>query len=136
MTNSFNEINDQSAEIQKNLAQAVNIAKEVPAKINQLLKEKKDLEERTDEIDKLNTDLKTKVSILENKLAEQRTEFEKKLESNDNKIVSLQREFDLAKDDNNKLKDQLKAKDERINILESQKQELTDSLRRQSSQIP
>ncbi len=133
MTNSFNEVTDQLAEIQKNLTQAVNIAKETPVKISQLLKEKKDLEERTEEINRLNTDLKNNVSTLENRLAEQRTEFEKKLESSENTIVSLQRELDLAKDDNNKLKDQLKAKDERINMLESQKQELTDSLRQQSS---
>ena len=133
MTNSFNEVTDQLAEIQKNLTQAVNIAKEAPAKISQLLKEKKDLEERTEEINRLNTDLKNNVSTLENRLAEQRTEFEKKLESSENTIVSLQRELDLAKDDNKKLKDQLKAKDERINMLESQKQELTDSLRQQSS---
>ncbi len=133
MTNSFNEVTDQLAEIQKNLTQAVNIAKEAPAKIGQLLKEKKDLEERTEEINRLNTDLKNNVSTLENRLAEQRTEFEKKLESSENSIISLQRELDLAKDDNNKLEDQLKAKDERINMLESQKQELTDSLRQQSS---
>lgn len=133
MTNSFNEVTDQLAEIQKNLTQAVNIAKETPVKISQLLKEKKDLEERTEEINRLNTDLKNDVSTLENRLAEQRTEFEKKLESSENTIVSLQRELDLAKDDNKKLKDQLKAKDERINMLESQKQELTDSLRQQSS---
>ncbi len=133
MTNSFNEVAEQVTEIQENLKQAVNIVKEVPAKINQLLEEKKALEERTEEINRVNTDLKNKVSTLENRLANQQTDFEKKIESSENKIISLQRELDLAKDDIKKLKDQLGEKDERIKILESQKKELTDSLRQISS---
>lgn len=133
MTNSFNEVAEQVTEIQENLKQAVNIVKEVPAKINQLLDEKKALEERTEEINRVNTDLKNKVSTLENRLANQQTDFEKKIESSENKIISLQRDLDLAKDDIKKLKDQLGEKDERIKILESQKKELTDSLRQISS---
>lgn len=133
MTNSFNEVNDQLTEIQQNLIQAVNIAKEVPTKVNQLLKEKKELEERTEEINRINTDLKDKVSSLEHKLTEQQTEFEKKLETTENVNASLQRELDLAKDDSSRLKDQLKARDDRIQILESQKEELTNSLRQQTS---
>ncbi|MFX0122129.1 MAG: hypothetical protein ACFFAE_00695 [Candidatus Hodarchaeota archaeon] len=133
MTNSFNEVNEQLTEIQQNLAQAVNIAKEVPTKVNQLLKEKKELEERTEEIKRINTDLKTKISSLEHKLNEERIEFEKKLETNENTIVSLQRELELTKDDIKKLEDRLKAKDDRIHILESQNEELTNSLRQQTS---
>jgi chromosome segregation ATPase len=133
MTNSFNEVNEQLTEIQQNLTQAVNIAKEVPTKVNRLLKEKKELEVQMEEIIRMNNDLKNKNSTLEQKLTEQRTEFEQKLETNENKTVSLQRELDLAKDDSRKLKDQLKAKHDRIHILESQKEELTNSLRQQTS---
>ena len=92
-----------------------------------------ELEEQMEEKNRLNTDLKNKISTLEHKLTEERTEFEKKLETNENKIVSLQRELDFAKDDTNKLKDQLKAKDDRIHILESQNEELSNSLRQQTS---
>ncbi|MFX1285828.1 MAG: hypothetical protein ACFFB5_19460 [Promethearchaeota archaeon] len=133
MTNSFNEVAEQITEIQENLMQAVNIAKEVPVKISRLINEKNALKEKTEEISRINTDLKNNVATLEHKLAEQRTDFEKKLESSENKIIYLQRELDLVKDDINKLKDQLEAKEERIKVLESQKKELTDSLRQQSS---
>ena len=44
----------------------------------------------------------------------------------------MQRELNMTKDDILKLKDQLKAKDERINVLHTQNQELMDSLRQQS----
>ncbi|MFX0205123.1 MAG: hypothetical protein ACFFDT_03995 [Candidatus Hodarchaeota archaeon] len=133
MTNSFDEVNEQLTEIQENLSQAVNIAKEVPTRLSRLITEKKELKEQMEEIKRVNTDLKNKISTLEHKLAEQRTEFEKKLETSENQIVSLQRELDLAKDDGNKLKDQLKAKDDRIHILESQNEELKNSLRQQTS---
>ena len=133
MTNSFDEVNEQLTEIQENLSQAVNIAKEVPTKLSQLLTEKKELEEQMEEVKRMNTDLKNNISTLEHKLSEQQTEFEKKLETSENQIVSLQRALDLAKDDANKVKDQLKAKDDRIHILESQNEELKNSLRQQTS---
>ncbi|MFX0016326.1 MAG: hypothetical protein ACFFB2_01510 [Promethearchaeota archaeon] len=132
MTNSFNEVSEQLKEIQQNLTQAVNIVKEVPTKLNQFLGEKKDLEELTEKLNQFNTDLKNQISTLEHKFSEEQAEFERKLESNENKIVSLQRELDLTKDDVIKLQAQLKSKDDRINILESQNKELTDSLRQQS----
>lgn len=133
MTNSFNEVNEQMTEIQQNLTQAVEIAKEVPSKISQMIEEKKNLEQENEEIKKVNTDLKNQVSTLKGKLADELAEFNRKQESSENEIIYLQRELDLDKDDLNKLRDQLKAKDGRINILESQKQELTDSLRQSSS---
>ena len=133
MTNSFNEVNEQLTEIQQNLTQAVNIAKEVPAKVSQLLKEKKELEDRMEEINRMNTDLKNTIATLEHKLTEQKTEFEKKIETSENKIISLQRDLDITKDNSNKLKDQLKAKDDRIQILESQNEELKTTIRQQTS---
>ena len=107
MTNSFNEVNEQITEIQQNLTQAVNIAKEVPAKVSKLLKGKKELEEQMEEIKRMNADLKNKIATLEHKLIEQQTEFEKKLETSENKIFSLQRELDITKDDINRLIDEI-----------------------------
>ncbi|MFW9903760.1 MAG: hypothetical protein ACFFFH_05465 [Candidatus Thorarchaeota archaeon] len=133
MTNSFDEVNEQLIEMQENLSQAVNIAKEVPTKLSQLITEKRELEVQMEEIKRVNTDHKNKISTLEHKLTEQQTEFEKKLETSENQIVSLQRELDLAKDDVKKFKDQLKAKDDRIHVLESQNEELKNSLRQQTS---
>ena len=133
MTNSFDEVDEQLTEIQENLSQAVIIAKGVPTKLSQLLIDKKELEEQVEETKRMNTDLKNKISTLEHKLSEQQTEFEKKLETSENQIVSLQRELDFAKGDANKLKDQLNSKDDRIHILESQNEELKNSLRQQTS---
>ena len=65
MTNSFKEVTDQLTEIQESLKQAANISKDVPAKINQLIKEKNDLDERAEEMKRINADLKEKTSTLE-----------------------------------------------------------------------
>ncbi|UCE12448.1 MAG: hypothetical protein JSV04_09650 [Candidatus Heimdallarchaeota archaeon] len=132
MRNSFDEVTEHISEIQENLTQAVNTAKEVLPYISELLNQKTDLEQQINELRRNNSELKGQVSTLENKLSEQRTEFEKKLETSENRIISLQRELDLGRDDYKKLEDRLREKDERIKVLESQKQELTDSLRQQS----
>ncbi len=132
MTNTISKVNEELNETQKNLSKAADIAKAIPEKIKQLFEEKKQLKVKNEELQRTNNDLKNKVSNLEGSLSDQRKEFENKLSSNENRIVSLEREIELSKDEYSKLNKQMEEKIKRIEILESQNEEMTKSLREKS----
>ncbi len=132
MTNTFSKMDEELNETQRKLTKAADITKVVPEKIKQILEEKRKLNEANSELNKFNNEMKEKISKLEGMLSDQRNDFENKLASNENRIVSLERELELSKDENLKLITKLEEKNRRIEILESQKAELTQSLREKS----
>jgi chromosome segregation ATPase len=132
MTNSYSKMDEELNETQKSLTKVADIAKVVPEKIKQIVEEKNKLKAKNDELIKTKIELNEKINKLEGELSGQRNEFEKKIASNENRIVSLERELELSKDENSKLITELEEKNNRIEILESQKVELTQSLRDKS----
>ncbi|MHA1226558.1 MAG: hypothetical protein ACTSPV_07445 [Candidatus Hodarchaeales archaeon] len=129
MSNSLNNTNDQLNEIKTNLSTAIEKAKSVPEKINQLIKMRDGLSEENQRLKIKNKELEDEIVKIDSKLSDLKQEYERKLEMSENKIVSLQRELDLAKDDKEKLEKQIIEREERIKILESQKEELAQALR-------
>jgi len=129
VSNSLNNTNDQLNEIKTNLSTAIEKAKSVPEKINQLIKMRDGLSEENQRLKIKNKELEDEIVKIDSKLSDLKQEYERKLEMSENKIVSLQRELDLAKDDKEKLEKQIIEREERIKILESQKEELAQALR-------
>ncbi|MHA2073491.1 MAG: hypothetical protein ACW97X_02625 [Candidatus Hodarchaeales archaeon] len=134
MTDSLSKLNEELTETQKKLETALTMTKDFPSKINKLLEEKKVLKAQNDELRQINSDIKNKIVILENKLTDQQNEFETKNTSNENRIVSLERELDLSKEEIDKHSKTIEEKVKRIEVLEAQKEELTQSLREKSSE--
>ncbi|MHA1973840.1 MAG: hypothetical protein ACTSW1_12660 [Candidatus Hodarchaeales archaeon] len=129
MSNPLNDTNDQLNEIKTNLSTTIEKTKSVPEKINQLIKMKEELSEENRGLILKSKELKDEIVKIESKMNDLRQDYERKLEMSENKIVALQRDLDLAKDDKNKLEKKIIERDKRIEILESQKEELTQALR-------
>ncbi len=132
MTNSFKENTKELTEIKNSLLESMEITKQVPQKVDRLLNEVSDLKQSTNALRTKNKELEDRSTKLEAEVIALKDDFAKKLESSENRIVSLQRELELSKDDMSKLKNQIEDKNERIRLLESQKEELTSALRQKS----
>ncbi|WP_455141628.1 hypothetical protein [Candidatus Hodarchaeum mangrovi] len=132
MTNSFKENTKELTEIKNSLLESMEITKQVPQKVDRLLNEVSDLKQSTNALRTKNKELEDRSTKLEAEVIALKDDFAKKLESSENRIVSLQRELELSKDDMIKLKNQIEDKNERIRLLESQKEELTSALRQKS----
>ena len=120
-------------EIKNTLLQSMEITKQVPEKVDRLLNEINDLKQSTNILRAKNKELEERSTKLEADINFLKDDFAKKIDSSENKIVSLQRELELNKDDIIKLSKQIKEKDERIKLIESQKEELTMALRQKST---
>ncbi len=133
MEKRMNKTSIEMNEVQKNLSRSINITKEIPNKINQLKQDNFILQKKNQELTDANNESKNRVASLEHKISEITLEFEKKLQSNENKLISLQRELDLSNEEIRSIKDQLKKRDDRIILLENQKNELIESLRKKGT---
>jgi chromosome segregation ATPase len=132
MSNTLEKSTTQANKIKQNLTRASEIAKELPDKLNQLHQANMNLNKEKEMAKKENEELKGRVNNLDANLLSIKTEFDQKLKTSENKIVSLQRELEIARDDLKSKISQNTAKDERINVLESQNKELMENLRRRS----
>jgi len=133
MTNSFKESTKELIEIKNSLLQSMEITKQVPEKVDRLLNEIYDLKNLNNVLKTKNKELGDRSTKLEAEIKVLKDDFAKKFDSSENKIISLQRELELRKDDMSKLKNQIEDRNERIKILESQKEELTSVLRQKST---
>ncbi len=129
MSNSFNDINSEIKSVQTNVNQALKAIEPITLKLDKLLEEKKQLKQQTEDIQRKITDLNTENSELRQKFFAQNQKFESQQRTYENQIESLRREVDLLLSDKEQLTKQLKVKDDKIATLESQKNELVQSLR-------
>jgi chromosome segregation ATPase len=133
MSESFNNINEEIKKIQTNARESFEAIEPITTKIDALISERDSLKSQSEELKRNFDDLSTQLSDLQKKLNDQKMEFEAKAQTSENKIVSLQREIDLLNLDKKKFTEQLKSRDDRISMLETQKEELLTSLRNKSS---
>jgi chromosome segregation ATPase len=129
LTDSLSEASRELKEIQNNIQDAVKAVEPIFSKLSTLIDERNQLKHQVQEVQRKFESLSSQISDLQKKLNDDKIEFEAKLQTSDNKIVSLQREVDLTTMENQKLSEQLKSRDEKIVTLEAQKEELMQSLR-------
>jgi len=133
MPESFNNINEEIKKLQTNARESFEAIKPIISKIDALISERDSFESQADEAKRNFDDLSNQLSDLQKKLNNSKTEFETKAQTSENQIVSLQREIDLLALDKKKLSEQLKTRDDKISMLESQKEELITSLRNKTA---
>ena len=133
MSGSFNNINEEIKKLQTNVRESFEAIEPITSKIDALISERDSFKSQADEVKRNFDDLSNQMSDLQKKLNDQKVEFETKAQTSENQIVSLQREIDLLALDKKKFSEQLKTRDDKISMLESQKEELLTSLRKKSS---
>ena len=133
VSESFNNFNEEIKKLQTNVRESIEAIKPITSKIDALISERDSFKSQTDELKRKFDNLSDQLSDLQKKLNEQKIEFDAKARTNENQIVSLQREIDLLTLDKKKFLEQLKTRDDKIILLESQKDELLTSLRNKSS---
>jgi len=133
MPESFSNVNEEIKKLQKNVRESFEAIEPIASKIDVLISERDSFHSQADEIKRNFDNLNDQLSDLQKKLNAQKTEFETKAQTSENQIVSLQREIDLLALDKKKFSEQLKTRDDKISMLESQKEELLTSLRNKSS---
>lgn len=133
VSESFNNFNEEIKKLQTNVRESIEAIKPITSKIDALISERDSFKSQTDELKRKFDNLSDQLSDLQKKLNEQKIEFDAKARTNENQIVSLQREIDLLTLDKKKFLEQLKTRDDKISLLESQKDELLTSLRNKSS---
>ena len=133
VTGSFNNFNEEIKKLQTNVRESFEAIEPITSKIDALIRERDSFKSQTDELKRNFDNLSDQLSDLQKKLNEQKIEFDAKAQTNENQIVSLQREIDLLTLDKKKFLEQLKTRDDKISLLESQKDELLTSLRNKSS---
>ena len=129
MTNSLSEASRNLREIQTNIQDAVKAVEPLFNKLSSLIDERNQLRYQLEDTQRKFENLSNQLSDFQKKLNDNSIGFETQLQTSENKIVSLQREVDLLTMDRQKLSEQLKARDERIRTLESQNEELIQSIR-------
>jgi len=132
VSESFNNFNEEIKKLQTNVRESIEAIEPITSKIDALISER-DSFKSPDELKRKFDNLSDQLSNLQKKLNEQKIEFDAKARTNENQIVSLQREIDLLTLDKKKFLEQLKTRDDKISLLESQKDELITSLRNKSS---
>ena len=130
---SFNNFNEEIKKIQTNVRESIQAIEPIASKIDTLINERDSFKSQTDELKRKFDSLSDQLSDLQKKLNDQKIEFDTKAQTSENQIVSLQREIDLLTLDQKKFSEQLKTRDDKIHMLESQKDELLTSLRNKSS---
>jgi chromosome segregation ATPase len=133
VSESFNNFNEEIKKLQTNVRESIEAIEPITSKIDALISERDSFKSQTDELKRKFDNLSDQLSNLQKKLNEQKIEFDAKARTNENQIVSLQREIDLLTLDKKKFLEQLKTRDDKISLLESQKDELLTSLRNKSS---
>ncbi|MHA1978419.1 MAG: hypothetical protein ACW98I_16065 [Candidatus Hodarchaeales archaeon] len=133
MANSYDDMNTEISVIRTNVQEAFKKVEPLISHLDALITEKNAFKRQVDEIQRKYDDLGNELSVLQNKLSEQKVEFESQKQTNENRLVSLQREVDLLTLDKKQLSEKIKIQDEKISTLESQKEELIQSLRDRSS---
>ncbi len=132
MANTKDHVNSEMEAIKTNVQEAFKKVEPLISQLDTLITEKNALKEQVDEIQRKYADLGNELSELQKKLKDQKVEFESQKHTTENRIVSLQREVDLLTSDKKQLSDKLSKQNERIATLESQKEELQQSLRDRS----
>ena len=133
MPNSFDDVNTEISSIRTSVQEAFNKVEPLISQLDALIKEKNAFKLQVDEIQRKYNDLGNEVSELQKKLSDQKLEFESQNQTNENRLVSLQREVDLLTLDKKQLSEKIKTQDGRISTLESQKEELVQTLRDRGS---
>ena len=133
VTGTFNNFNEEIKKLGINIEESFKAIEPITSKIVALINERDNLKSQFDEIKRNFDNLSSQISELQKKLNDQKAEFDTKEQTFENRIVSLQREIDLLMLDNQKFSEQIKTRDDKINMLESQKSELLTSLRNKSS---
>ena len=133
VSESFNNFNEEIKKLQTNVRESFEAIEPINSKIDVLIRERDSFKSQIDELKRNFDDLNNQVSDLQRKLNDQKAAHDAKEQTNENRIVSLQREIDLLTLDKQKFSEQLKARDDKISILESQKDELLTTLREKSS---
>jgi chromosome segregation ATPase len=133
VSESFNNFNEEIKKLQTNVRESIESIEPITSKIDALISERDSFKSQTDELKRKFDNLSDQLSDLQKNLNEQKIQFDAKAQTNENQIVSLQREIDLLTLDKKKFLEQLKARDDKISLLESQKDELLTSLRNKSS---
>ena len=133
VTESFNNFNEEIKKLQTNIQESFKVIEPITSKIDVLISERDSFKSQVDELKRNFDNLSNQLSDLQKKLNDQKAEFDAKEQTNENRLVSLQREIDLLTLDKKKFLEQLKTRDDKINMLESQKNELLTSLREKSS---
>ncbi len=133
VSESFNNFNEEIRKLQTNVRESFEAIEPITSKIDALISERNSFKSQADELKRNFDNLSSQLSDLQKKLNDQKIEFDAKAQTNENQIVSLQREIDLLTLDKKKFLEQLKTRDDKISMLESQKDELLTSLRDKSS---
>ncbi len=133
MSGSFNNINEEIKKLQTNVRESFEAIEPITSKIDALISERDNFKSQAEEVKRNFDDLSNQLSGSQKKLNDQKAEFETKAQTSENQIVSLQREIDLLTLDKKQLSEQLKTQDDKIGMLESQKEELVTALRNKSS---
>ena len=119
-------------EIQNNIQDAVKAIEPLFSKLSTVIDERDQLKQQVEEVQRKFEGLTNQLSNLQKNLNDQKVEYETQKQTNDNKIVSMKRDFDLLTMDKQKLSEQVKTQDDKISTLESQKEEILRSLREQT----
>ncbi len=133
VSESFNNFNEEIKKLQTNVRESFEAIEPITSKIDALISERDSFKSQADELKRNFDNLSDQLSDLQKKLNDQKMEFDAKAQTKENQIVSLQREIDLLTLDKKKFLEQLKTRDDKISMLESQKDELLTSLRNKSS---